>query len=409
MAEAEYWRFTVAPKEIGKSLRMQAVVVIETGWGKHSAAAYPHAQLARRASMATTTLVPPIPFVGLCGARAAPQPTDVLVVDCTDPDARHPHMLTHHKGQNVPAEVMADTSSGSVINALLYGGGAGHPVVHGCRGVTTNHFDIDSFVSVWCAQNPEAAVANQAVLRRAAHIGDFRELGDMGSAIERRALALCCWLNTQERLHFYRPFAEEEELGPEPETEQLQAAATKADGTLDKFGYFLARFADVLRDPDAYRGEWEGEYLEVEAGVAQLADTRHTSVYRWPEAGLVAVHTAEPVHYYALFSVSAGFDAVLAMYGGRDGGGGPLRVELESKYTQFVNLVSRDVPPRLDLAPLATRLNRLERQAGRPRTAEEVRWVAEDLGDPGPVLRLEQCHRALSHAERYVRTISHLV
>ena len=185
--------------------------------------------------MAATTLALPILFAqelspnarfdgdsaagdGSSSSTPLQQLTDCLTVDCTDPSPTHPHIITHHKGQNAPAEIMADTTSGSVLNALLFGGGVGHPVLHGARSSTTNHFDIDSFVSVWCLQNPVVAVAHQAVLRRMAHIGDFRELGSIVAAapadeavceVERRALALCCWLNSQERLRFYRPFAEE--------------------------------------------------------------------------------------------------------------------------------------------------------------------------------------------------------
>jgi hypothetical protein len=298
-----------------------------------------------------------IPFIGQLSYNArfagktAPQPEDVLVVDCTDPLPMHPHIVTHHKGQNVPGEIMGDTSSGSILNALAYDGGRGHPVLHGVTGITTNHFDIDSFVAVWCAGNPRAALAHQAVLRRVAHIGDFRELsaprvlggsdGGNDDPTEREALALCCWLNTLERTHFSRPF-DEEDVAAEAEAE-AEAEGGKASGTLAKFAYFLPRFGAVLQAPLAQREVWSQEYECVLAGLAQLADPSRTQISRWPAAGLVAIETSgEPTHYYALFAATSGFDIVLSVYGGG-------RVELESKYTTFVDLRSRLVPPRLDL------------------------------------------------------------
>ena len=76
-------------------------------------------------------------------------------------------------------------------------------------------------------------------------------------------------------------------------------------------------------------------------------------------------------------------------------------MELESKYTTFVDLRSRMVPPRLDLVPLAGLLNQLEGEARSSSGKGEHEWVAEGLGDPGPVLRMQCRGRALTHAERY--------
>lgn len=66
---------------------------------------------------------------------------------------RNPHGLKH-----------ADTSTGLVLNALkasyLWGGEA-HSWVQRPH-VTTNHFDTDSFLSVWCYINRGAALQHEA-------------------------------------------------------------------------------------------------------------------------------------------------------------------------------------------------------------------------------------------------------
>jgi hypothetical protein len=42
--------------------------------------------------------------------------------------------------------------------------------------ISSNHFDIDSFISVWSAMHPESALRYEMLLREVAKIGDFREL-----------------------------------------------------------------------------------------------------------------------------------------------------------------------------------------------------------------------------------------
>ncbi len=353
--------------------------------------------------------VAPIPFAGELsysarepGSRSSRVAiaADVLIVDATDPDPNHPHLITHHKGQHVPEEIMADTSTGSVLNALQFDGGRGHPVLHGCRACTSNHFDIDSFTAVWAAAHPTEAMIHEAVLRRVAHIGDFRELGSLEDPIERDALALCCWLNTRERELFYRPFEElqrfSSEAEPEPESEPDSLSGgqrSKADGTLAKFTYFLSSFSAVLGCPAAFRGEWETEYELVLDGVTQLRDPGRTNVREVPQLGLVMVKTTEPTHYYALFSQTAGYDTVFTEYSGG-------RFEVESKYTTFIDLRSRPVSPRIDMVALLPLLNSLEYQHA-THDCGHAQWVSEGLEDPGPVLRLQALGSELTHAERY--------
>jgi hypothetical protein len=105
-----------------------------------------------------------VPFKEIKHAKDVP----CVVVDCT-----HPHLpqLTHHKAQSVPAEVRGDSSSDTVLNAIKMN----HPILRQ-RMISSNHFDIDSFISVWSAMHPESALRYEMLLREVAKIGDFREL-----------------------------------------------------------------------------------------------------------------------------------------------------------------------------------------------------------------------------------------
>jgi len=90
------------------------------------------------------------------------------------------------------------------------------------------------------------------------------------------------------------------------------------------------------------------------------------------------------VHYYALFSLTTGFDIVVSMYSEN-------RYELEYKYTTWVDLASRPTLPRVSLSPLVSQLNKMEQNVGR--------WSAEAVTDTGPILRLNA--QSLSKMERY--------
>lgn len=99
---------------------------------------------------------------------------ETVVVDCKHPTAPQ---LTHHlKGKNERANMnlrlRGDTSTDAVINAIK------KKDLQFIRSnfVSSNHFDIDSFLSVWCAVNPRSAKINEQLIREIAKIGDFREL-----------------------------------------------------------------------------------------------------------------------------------------------------------------------------------------------------------------------------------------
>ncbi|KAK3256332.1 hypothetical protein CYMTET_34525, partial [Cymbomonas tetramitiformis] len=70
---------------------------------------------------------------------------------------------------------------------------------------------------------------------------------------------------------------------------------------------------------------------------------------------------------------------------------------VECKYTTFVNLASRPVLPRLDLAPLAAELNSRERLA----EAGLATWTCSPITDSGPILRLDSRSVRLTKAQRY--------
>ncbi|MCB2377790.1 hypothetical protein LGH70_09370 [Hymenobacter sp. BT635] len=290
------------------------------------------------------------------------QPT--IVVDSTANGAAL--VLAHWRGAPTPASLRDDTSAGSVLRALR------HPDTPGlsAQAVTANHFDVDGFIGVWSLLYPELALAHEPVLRQAALLGDFREW-NWHDPLADHALRLVCWLNAKEKELFYPPFGA-------PVLRRREDEAS-----IEKFEWFLPRFAEILLNPESGRAAWEPEYARVQQAAA-LMQSPATTLTRYPALGLVVVRTPEPLPYYGLFGPTTGSDIVLSIYDGQ-------RYELEYKYTTWIDLESRPTLPRLPLDALAAHLNALEQS---PR-----RWSFDGITDTGPLLRL--AGNTLKKAERY--------
>lgn len=269
-----------------------------------------------------------------------------LAVDCGHPSC---FQITHHlKNKNVRglADISnrGDSSTDGVINAIQ----TQSTHITNSAYVTSNHFDIDSFLSVWCAIHQKRATEYESILRDAARIGDFREL-ELNKMFQFLALRVVCWLNSQERKLFYKPF---------------ESAISKSSGEEHgdaKFEYFLRVFESVLIDPEdpLVISQSQEEYSRVVREYFELnsdfplvpGETPRVSTY--PDIGLVVARAEEPLHYYSLFSCSRGLDVVLSQYSDN-------RFELETKYTTMIDLSSRPTLPRVELAALAAYLNSLE-------------------------------------------------
>lgn len=271
-------------------------------------------------------------------------------------DSNHPNglVLSHWRGAPTPETLRDDTSAGIVLNALR-ANVMGMELPY----VTANHFDIDGFVGVWSLLNPEQALDQEELLRQMALIGDFREL-DLNHPLAGEALKLVCWINAKEKELFWPPFGAE--------------ALPESEVTLcpKKFDYFLKTFTRVLKDPDWERGSWEDEVGSALLGYREVYSPK-TRLSRHHEVGLIIVDTPHPVHYYGLFSRTIGFDIVLACYEQN-------RYELEYKYTTWVDIASRPTLPRITMAPLAKKLNEIEK-SGRT-------WTYDAITETGPILRL---------------------
>jgi hypothetical protein len=208
----------------------------------------------------------------------------ILVLDTTHPTRE---CLTHHKMKYAPPQsLLGDTTTAMVLKAVCQR----HPLLRRFTGVSVDHFDIDAFLSIYSACHPHFARSFAAILREAAHIGDFREL-DLSRPGAASGLKVCCWLNTLERKMFTRPFE---------------------GGDEHKWPYFLggntfSEFVQALStSPSAGRDVWGSEYDRVMEDLEILSS--QGQVQRFEDIRLCVVAAPRPLHYYALFSVTKGCD-----------------------------------------------------------------------------------------------------
>jgi hypothetical protein len=208
---------------------------------------------------------------------------DTLVVDCSHPSSQQ---LTHHlKGKNqkksMDSNLRGDSSTDGVLNAIKLKS----PIL-GLKNVSSNHFDVDSFISCWCLVYPSLAANFDQVLREVARIGDFRELR-LDHPYQYTALQLTCWLNSEERRLFYKPFESKISLS-DGEEEGIR-----------KFSYFLPLFGSVLSNPSLpqYEGQWREEYNRV-VGEYLIINSLSRVKHFEKKLGLVIVNLKDPMHYY---------------------------------------------------------------------------------------------------------------
>lgn len=261
-------------------------------------------------------------------------------------------VLSHWKGANTLENVKDDTSAAIVLNAL-------EKNIEGLDTdiVSATHFDIDGFIGVWALFNSELALKYKNTLKETAKIGDFREL-NIKHPDTKHALQLVCWLNKIEAANFYKPFG------------YLKLGLNEMEACTEKFEYCLKHFNDVLLHTENYKKDWEEEYKKV---IEDLDKIKQAKITKQDDLKIIFIETPEPLHYYALFSVTKGYDVVISMYDKN-------RYEIEHKYTTWVDIASRTTYPRLHLKALAEKLNKEEKS--------NYQWSANHYTDTGALLSL---------------------
>ena len=254
--------------------------------------------------------------------------------------------LSHLPGAPTPPPLRADTNAEIVLNLLRSSRRAG--LLDGVEAVSSERLDADTLLGLWALLEPDAALARAALVEDAARAGSFGVYGSSPAA------QFVCWVTGYC-----------EELG-------LTDAAA--------FAAMLPQVAGVLDRPRDYDLCWIGEYSDVLRADA-LLNSGAVKIDEYPELDLAVMQTPLRLHDLVRFTATRMFRLLTV----RSENTYALEYRLES----WVQYVSRRPLPRIDLRPLAARLNLFERNPGRWRadpvdTRTPRLYLDDGDGRPGP-------------------------
>jgi Family of unknown function (DUF6687) len=273
--------------------------------------------------------------------------------------------LSHWPGMESPPQFWADLSAEM---ALHYAGAFDR---HGAAQlVSNNHFDQDGLVGVYALVEPDQARARQEFLVEVARAGDFATTRDRRAA--RVSMVVSAYAD--------RARSPLPGLG---DTEGYdEATALLYDELLGR----LPEICDHL-DAPAYRSVWAEEDDTLRASEALLAsgtvrieevpDVDVAVVRVPPDAPDAGGHRfgGDWVHGLHPIAVHNATERGALLTVGGD------RFTFAYRYESWVQLRSRRVRPRVDLAPLTVQLNEAEAGAG-----SDARWTAQAVSALTPTL-----------------------
>jgi hypothetical protein len=268
--------------------------------------------------------------------------------------------LSHWPDSGTPDALAADTSA-LIVDAYLRAGAAGPDV----SAVTTNHYDEDGLLGIWLLlERPPEGSPQRLLALAAAEAGDFGTWTDPWAA--RVAIAAMA-MAERSTTHL-------------PEVGRALARTAGGNPAGELYSAILPHTGPLLADPGRFRMLWGPEWTRVEADMA-LLDAGEATIEERDDTDLAIVRAPRPLHDMAVHPRTPR-SRILTVT--PDGG-----LVLGHRYETWVRYVSRVLPPRVDLAALAARLQAVERLSGtwRFEGVQPIRprlFPADALGRPAP-------------------------
>jgi hypothetical protein len=270
--------------------------------------------------------------------------------------------LSHWPKSGTPKALKADSSAEIVFNYL------DSPEFHvEAQAVSNNHFDEDGLVGVYALVEPQKALAHRQLLIDVAWAGDFGVCRDRTAA--RIAFAIGAHYDPArsplDRAIFDLPYPE-------------------MCGRL--YEEMLPRFESIYGQIERFKDLWRDEDAALTASQDAL-EGGAISIEEFPEADLAVVRVGEGVQLHEM-TVHGATDCtrILELHDE-----GPL---FRYRYESWVQITSRPIRPRADLAPLAEAL-----------TAEESQghWTFDGVDQITPKMRLEGAGQSALSSDELVR------
>lgn len=259
-------------------------------------------------------------------------------------------VLSHWPRNRTPPDLKADSSTEIVLNHLR--SPQREAERRGAEAVSNNHYDVDGLMSLWAMLSPEAALARAELLVAVGECGDFdRWSGE-------RATKVTCALYGLETL-------------PSSPIRQGLAGRDYLERTAFLYQETLPMVPQLLDDVDRFEEYWGDEYRTVEAD-RELFAKGEATVQEVPALDLAIFDLPRKVHDMALYEQTACSRVALVIDGDR--------YQVRYRYESWVELQSRQPPPRIDLRPFAEMLQAIEGNDGT--------WAADEVRRTLPRMRL---------------------
>lgn len=275
-----------------------------------------------------------------------------VAVDCA-PAEGTVLVLSHWPAAGTPARWEDDTSALIADRYLRDPPSGDAPAVDV---LTCDHYDEDGLFALWLLlERPAEGSPERALAIAGAAAGDFGTWTD-----PRAAWVALAAMRMAER-----------GTTPFPDVARVLATARDRDPAGDLYAAVLPRVGRLLRDPERFRLLWAPDWERITADIA-LLDAGEARIREVPAADLAIVEAPRPLHDMAVHPRTGRMRILTARPDGA--------LHLRHRYETWVRYVSRPLPARVDLAGLARRLQRLERNPGT--------WVAEDMAVIRPMTYL---------------------
>lgn len=273
------------------------------------------------------------------------------------PVGRPPSLLTlgTAPGMQPPPALNADTTTGMVLRLLR--SADGRRLLGGAGAATCADFSGDHLLALWALTAPDAALA------RAGRLTDTARAAEFGVCRSEEVAQIACFLRAY------------------PEEAGIADAGTLFTTLLPQ----VQRLLDTPRELDLY---WIGEYSDVlranhllHSGAVQIDD--------YPELDLTVMQT--PLRLHELTRLTAAAHSRLLTVRSEN------TYLLEYRRESWVRCPPRPTLPRIDLRPLAQRLNFFERAPGS--------WWADPPDEPVSLLFLDDGRGVASPSRLAAETV----
>jgi hypothetical protein len=270
-----------------------------------------------------------------------------LSVDGTVDNSIH---FSHWEGNQTPAEVKADTSTGIALN--LVGSPNRGVLTQGIELVTNNHFDTDGVLSVWTVLTGAAALDHRDKLIAAAEAGDFSEF------------------SSEQGVRTSIVIQGSDQASPNNETGSPLARQLAGADVDEKKSYelVLPEVERVLTRTDEYESLWRPAWEQIAKAVESFESGR-SRVEEFSDSKISLITLAPDVFTTSGFNPTRHSPPYTAISRYARGElfliGTPLRngwvYRLDYPYYSWAETVSRPKIHRRELAPILKQLNELEK------------------------------------------------